>query len=323
MVSDCYIATMDANSREELELEPLRPQESDCCGSGCDPCILDIYQQDLDIFRKKKTEKAPHSKLGTESYLEFELLKTISVTRTTNIYRFKLPPGQILGHKAGQHLIVREVHPKNPQLSITRQYSILSQPSVVDWFELLIKLYPDGLMSSVISKWTAGTKVWLRGPFGSFKHDRQRQKRLLFICQGTGLVPILSVIREILDDEEDETNLRLLYSVRCYDEILMKSDLYDFCDYWNFSMKIFVKQDPELNKLQGPNKEMICDRISLAHIKSEMMVDTYTITCGSKEYMNSVCDNLQLLHVNKENIFRFYSLSFQHSEKKQNFKKNI
>jgi hypothetical protein len=30
---------------------PARPDAGDCCRSGCDPCIFDIYAKDLDRYR--------------------------------------------------------------------------------------------------------------------------------------------------------------------------------------------------------------------------------------------------------------------------------
>jgi len=29
---------------------PVRPDAQDCCGGGCDPCIFDIYQDELDRY---------------------------------------------------------------------------------------------------------------------------------------------------------------------------------------------------------------------------------------------------------------------------------
>lgn len=33
-----------------LPPKPEKPLDSDCCGQGCDPCILDIYQEELRIW---------------------------------------------------------------------------------------------------------------------------------------------------------------------------------------------------------------------------------------------------------------------------------
>ena len=40
-------------------LVPWRPLDSDCCGSGCNPCILDIYTQ---VLKGEKKERLPPQK---------------------------------------------------------------------------------------------------------------------------------------------------------------------------------------------------------------------------------------------------------------------
>lgn len=30
---------------------PERPGDDDCCRSGCDPCIFDLYQEELERYR--------------------------------------------------------------------------------------------------------------------------------------------------------------------------------------------------------------------------------------------------------------------------------
>ena len=32
---------------------PERPLPSDCCDSGCDPCVHDSYAEDMDDYRKE------------------------------------------------------------------------------------------------------------------------------------------------------------------------------------------------------------------------------------------------------------------------------
>ena len=39
----------------ELSLpeKPEKPLNSDCCGQGCTPCVLDIYQEELAIWERE------------------------------------------------------------------------------------------------------------------------------------------------------------------------------------------------------------------------------------------------------------------------------
>ena len=34
----------------ELPRKPERPLDSDCCGQGCNPCVLDLYAEELVIW---------------------------------------------------------------------------------------------------------------------------------------------------------------------------------------------------------------------------------------------------------------------------------
>lgn len=45
----------DANGSRVISLPcpPLKPEDSDCCGSGCVPCVFDIYEQDLKIWKQE------------------------------------------------------------------------------------------------------------------------------------------------------------------------------------------------------------------------------------------------------------------------------
>jgi hypothetical protein len=37
-------------------LPPIEPDPSQCCGSGCDPCIFDFYSEELQEYRLKLAE---------------------------------------------------------------------------------------------------------------------------------------------------------------------------------------------------------------------------------------------------------------------------
>lgn len=33
---------------------PLRPDPSECCGSGCNPCILEVYEDELADWEERQ-----------------------------------------------------------------------------------------------------------------------------------------------------------------------------------------------------------------------------------------------------------------------------
>lgn len=38
--------------------KPTRPDDDDCCGGGCSPCVWDTYNQQLSLWLEQQGEKA-------------------------------------------------------------------------------------------------------------------------------------------------------------------------------------------------------------------------------------------------------------------------
>lgn len=37
--------------KDERPVPPERPADSECCQSGCSPCVFDFYYEELDAYR--------------------------------------------------------------------------------------------------------------------------------------------------------------------------------------------------------------------------------------------------------------------------------
>jgi len=289
----------------EIDLEPCKPSELDCCGSGCNPCILDIYEQEKKISRHSSTVSSSH--LNPEHYSSFQIVDIIQHTEDTNIYRWKLNENEKLGHSAGQHLIIRQKHPVQEDKSITRQYSILSYPHDTEYFDLLIKLYTHGQMSNIIRSWKIGDCIAMRGPFGSINVNQLKDssKQLIFICQGTGLVPCISIIQHLLEDENCDIRIELLFCVSNTHQILMKDVLFQFCDYWNFHLQLFISSPVEMNfRLYGPNKGFVNRKLNNNDFNEGMIKQSKFLLCGSKDFMKCYQDILYNLGASVTDVIR-------------------
>lgn len=119
----------DGNENNEMFIanemlpEPEEPLSSDCCGSGCSPCVFDIYERDLEIWRNEcknlvvvkesnvlcKETNGPS--LSCTEYTLFELLSITKINDDAMIYRFMLPGQTSLNLHAGQHLLLRLMEP--------------------------------------------------------------------------------------------------------------------------------------------------------------------------------------------------------------------
>jgi CDP-4-dehydro-6-deoxyglucose reductase len=106
----------------------------------------------------------------------------------------RLPPTANFNFLEGQYLDVI-------QNSIRRSYSIASTSSQKE-ISLLIKRFENGKMSDYwFNQAKENDLLRIEGPKGTF-FLRDRTKPLLFLSTGTGIAPIMSILKE-LDENED------------------------------------------------------------------------------------------------------------------------
>lgn len=43
----------DTSDREDGPRLPPKPEPEPCCGSGCDPCVLEIYEEALERWERR------------------------------------------------------------------------------------------------------------------------------------------------------------------------------------------------------------------------------------------------------------------------------
>jgi methane monooxygenase component C len=83
-----------------------------------------------------------------------------------------------------------------PAVGVTRAYSMANVPDGSRELEFIVRLLPDGRFSGHVAAGLAvGEPVRLRGPYGQFGFHGD--PRPVFVAGGTGLAPLLALIRRI------------------------------------------------------------------------------------------------------------------------------
>jgi ferredoxin-NADP reductase len=127
------------------------------------------------------------------------------------------------GHAAGQHVDVRLTAGDGYQAQ--RSYSIASSPQspVV---ELTVERIDDGEVSPYLTgEARAGDQFELRGPIGGYFVWRPgREEPLLLVAGGSGLVPLMAMLRH-RRDARDTVEARLLLSARTLDDVLFRNEI--------------------------------------------------------------------------------------------------
>jgi sulfhydrogenase subunit gamma (sulfur reductase) len=104
-------------------------------------------------------------------------------------------------------------------------FGLCSSPNQTDRFELCIRSV--GRLTNALQNLHQDDIVGLRGPFGyGWPMDKLKGKNILIIGGGIGLVPLRSVVLEILENRDDYGSVQIMYGARCPEELLFKDDLY-------------------------------------------------------------------------------------------------
>jgi len=127
------------------------------------------------------------------------------------------------GHVAGQHVDVRLTAEDGYQAE--RSYSIASAPAQ-GRLELTVERIDDGEVSPYLAgELRAGDAFELRGPIGGhFTWRPQDGGPLLLVAGGSGLVPLMSMLRERAARDSD-AEVRLLVSARTLEGVLYRGEL--------------------------------------------------------------------------------------------------
>jgi ferredoxin-NADP reductase len=143
---------------------------------------------------------------------------------TTNAATILIRPGwEWEGHEPGQYLrigvVVDGVHH-------WRAYSLTSDPGRPDGFiSITPKNYEPGVVSPyLVERARPGEIVRLGGVEGQFTLPEQIPEKLLFLSAGSGVTPIMSMLR-CLARRDELDDVRHLHSAREKDEVIFASQL--------------------------------------------------------------------------------------------------
>ena len=150
---------------------------------------------------------------------------TVRATRTEapNVRTLVLDVPGWPGHQAGQHVDVRLTAEDGYQAQ--RSYSIASAPESPE-LELTVEELEDGEVSPyLVEAAQPGDQFELRGPIGGyFTWTADRGGPLLLVAGGSGVVPLMAMIRHRRSAGSD-ADARLLLSVKTRADIIYREEL--------------------------------------------------------------------------------------------------
>ena len=186
--------------------------------------------------------------------VHFHPLKVAEIvpeTAEANSIRFEIPPDlrDEFAFKAGQHLTLRTTIDGE---EVRRNYSLCTAPAESDWM-VTVKRIGGGVFSNWVGdELKPGDTVEVMVPHGSFTtdFDSTRKRHLVAIAGGSGITPVMSLIKTTLR-EEPQSRFTLLYGNRDSSSIIFLEALAGLKDKYLGRLEIYhfldaEKQDIEL-----------------------------------------------------------------------------
>ncbi|KAF8932421.1 NADH-cytochrome b5 reductase 1 [Dissophora ornata] len=172
------------------------------------------------LFKKTAVRTPP---MDPKEYRKFKLVDKVVCSSNTAMYKFALPnEDDILNLPIGQHIsIMANINGKD----ISRSYTPTSSSDDVGNFVLCIKSYPQGNISKMFGELVIGDTINARGPKGQFNYTPNMCSAIGMIAGGTGLTPMLQIIRAVVKNPEDKTKVSLIFANVTREDIILKAEL--------------------------------------------------------------------------------------------------
>jgi len=122
-----------------------------------------------------------------------KLSKKTRLTEDVFLLKFDLIEPKEIVFLAGQY-IISLIPQGQPNQFLRRLYSIASSPDMKNSFELMIKVFPNGIGSTYLTSLSQGNVMFFDGPAGMFTLKENSNKKV-FLATGTGLAPIRAMLK--------------------------------------------------------------------------------------------------------------------------------
>lgn len=114
----------------------------------------------------------------------------------------------------GSGIIVANKHADTP----------VSDEGVQGHMDLLVKVYPNGPMSTHLHSMKEGDSLEIKGPIPKYPWTPNKHSHVALIAGGTGITPMYQLIRAIFNNPEDKTKVSLIFGNKTEEDILLREE---------------------------------------------------------------------------------------------------
>ncbi len=240
---------------------------------------------------------------GTGVPIRLTLLEKEPLSADTRRFRFALPSPELsLGLPVGNHITLSYVDASGARVS--RPYTPVSDDGAKGVVDLVVKVYfkdvnprfpAGGLMSQRLEAMAVGDTIEAEGPGGRITYAGRGRlavrdyasgavatraaTHIGMIAGGSGITPMLALIRAVFSDPADTTRVSLLYANQTPSDVLLRTELDAIAAaHPNFSVHYTVDRVPA--GTAWPHSVGLVTKDMVAATMPPPLADTQLLLCG-------------------------------------------
>ena len=265
----------------------------------------------------------PKKAMDPDQWIPFELIDKSSLSHDVRRFRFALPSkDHVVGLPIGQHISLKFTD-ADGKLVIRSYTPTTNDSDDKGYFDFCVKIYPPfppkfpngGKMSQHLDGLEVGEKVLMKGPKGHMDYKGNGQftikrktavtkyamKNLGMIAGGTGITPMLQIIRTIAHDPNDHTVVHLIFANQTEEDIFLREEL-EALPKEKFHLWYTVDRPPEK---WSYSTGFINTDMCREHLPSPSD-DTFFLVCGPPPMVKYACEPaFASLGIAEDNWFSF------------------
>eukprot|EP00931_Biecheleriopsis_adriatica_P009345 TRINITY_DN110418_c0_g1_i1.p1 TRINITY_DN110418_c0_g1~~TRINITY_DN110418_c0_g1_i1.p1 ORF type:complete len:271 (-),score=40.94 TRINITY_DN110418_c0_g1_i1:46-858(-) len=168
----------------------------------------------------------------------YKLAARSPVARATHRFTFSLESADaVLGLPVGHHLEVRMPDGSG----VGRAYTPVTGDSTLGSFDLVVKVYPNGLVGNYLDSLKVGDAAEMAGPFGELTYkgkgvfeikdvftETSRSvscSKVGMVAGGTGITPMYQIAQYSAGHDEEALEMSLLFANCSPEDVMLREDL--------------------------------------------------------------------------------------------------
>jgi ferredoxin-NADP reductase len=218
--------------------------------------------------------------------------RVIDETHDVKTFVFSPKGGAAPRFKPGHFLLLNLTIDGVPAV---RNYSISSAPTRPHDLRITVKRVPGGLVSNWLhDNLERGREIEIEPPSGGFNFDDLPSDRPLFLSGGSGITPVMSMLRTLADSGSDKV-ICFILSARSPKDIIFRAELEALAGRHSNVRVHFVCAEAD-ESWRGPTG--LVDRATLLSLAPDIHARTVYV-CGPEPYMKAIRAALDELGVDR------------------------